>query len=171
MESNDTLALVVIQKVTQHLDAYQTYSNSGDAEKAREETLQAKTLLELINPIGNHPILQQCKLKLVEASQGQSTSSASQIEDPFPEPSHNPSHIPASSSPTELHTDAILPTSKFSDIVGNSAAKESLYENVVLPMLLPAEVKRKVFCGIRGNVGNVMLYGPPGTGKTILARA
>lgn len=50
----------------------------------------------------------------------------------------------------------------FDDIVGNDFAKQSLYENVVLPFQLPLEIRRHVLHGIRRCHGNVLLYGPPG---------
>jgi ATP-dependent 26S proteasome regulatory subunit len=53
----------------------------------------------------------------------------------------------------------------FDDVVGNSAAKQALYENVVLPLTLGEDIKARLFSGIRAGTGNVILYGPPGTGK------
>lgn len=65
-----------------------------------------------------------------------------------------------------------VPRFKFTDIVGNSFAKQILHENVVLPLTLSLEAKKKLFAGrIRRGTGSILLYGPPGTGKTLLAQA
>jgi ATP-dependent 26S proteasome regulatory subunit len=53
----------------------------------------------------------------------------------------------------------------FDDVVGNPAAKQALYENIVLPLTLGEDIKARLFSGIRAGTGNVILYGPPGTGK------
>lgn len=53
---------------------------------------------------------------------------------------------------------------KFDDIIGNYEVKQSLVENIILPMLLDDESRCKIFSGIRSGLGNVLLYGPPGTG-------
>lgn len=53
---------------------------------------------------------------------------------------------------------------KFSDVVGNTIAKTSLYESIVLRFKLDLRVHSKIFSGIRGGCGNVIIYGPPGCG-------
>jgi hypothetical protein len=76
-------------------------------------------------------------------------------------------------STTTTTTTVVAPPRKlrFDDIVGYCGAKQQLYENVVLPLTLSAEVKAQLFGGIRSGSGNVILHGPPGTGKTILCQA
>ena len=83
----------------------------------------------------------------------------------------------------------------FEEVVGNLEAKQSLYENVILPLSISEATKVRVFSGcvslkflfmhlnailldlnftktgIRAGSGNVMLYGPAGTGKTIMCQA
>jgi ATPase family associated with various cellular activities (AAA) len=75
----------------------------------------------------------------------------------------------------------LLPTQiiKFSDVVGNAAAKQSLYESVILPFSLTSpstpnitgDSRAQIFSGIRSRMGNVLLFGPPGCGKTLLVQA
>ena len=60
---------------------------------------------------------------------------------------------------------------RFSNIVGSDAAKQALYENIILPMTADTELRQKLFQGVRSGIGNVLLYGPPGNGKTLLAQA
>ena len=50
----------------------------------------------------------------------------------------------------------------FENIIGNQHAKQSLYENVILPLSFSPSLKKKVFAGIRKGTGNVLLHGPPG---------
>lgn len=58
------------------------------------------------------------------------------------------------------------PNVKFEDIAELEAAKRTLQEAVLLPLLMP-----DFFKGIRRPWKGVLLYGPPGTGKTLLAKA
>ena len=57
-------------------------------------------------------------------------------------------------------------TVTFGDVVGLEAAKRSLNEAVVLPLVAP-----QFFTGARRPWNGVLLFGPPGSGKTLLARA
>jgi len=59
----------------------------------------------------------------------------------------------------------------YEEIVGSNAAKQSLLENVILPLTLDSRVLLQLFGGVRATSGNVLLYGPPGTGKTCLVEA
>jgi len=165
MNDQDTFALVIVKKATEHIaSCFQNISN-GDQEKARESSLQAKVLLNLIDPIENHAILQLCKRNLGDVvgsvtGAGIDHRERSESSDNNPNDENVVNHISGAAN-----TDIC-----FADIVGHSAAKDALYENIVLPMLMPEELKSKVYCGIRANPGNVLLFGIPGTGKTILAR-
>ena len=58
------------------------------------------------------------------------------------------------------------PNIRFDDIAELDAAKATLKEAVLLPLLMP-----DFFRGIRRPWKGVLLYGPPGTGKTLLAKA
>ena len=55
---------------------------------------------------------------------------------------------------------------KFTDIVGYVMEKESLKENVILPILYPI-----LYQGKRAPQTNTILYGPSGTGKSYLSKA
>jgi len=58
------------------------------------------------------------------------------------------------------------PKVSFEDIAELDAAKNTLQEAVILPLLMP-----DFFKGIRRPWKGVLMYGPPGTGKTMLAKA
>ncbi len=58
------------------------------------------------------------------------------------------------------------PQVSFDDIAELKAAKSTLTETVLLPILMP-----NYFQGIKRPWKGVLLYGPPGTGKTMLAKA
>ena len=59
----------------------------------------------------------------------------------------------------------------FDDIIGNDDAKQSIFENIILPFRMPRERQLQIYSGIRQQPANILLYGPPGTGKTILVEA
>jgi SpoVK/Ycf46/Vps4 family AAA+-type ATPase len=164
-DSINAFSLVIVQKATGHIDTCVQHLTDGAHDKAKQSSLQAKVLLDLLDSMENHPILKLCSKSLssvVSAASGRN---------------QDPSEATASSTTEEYSTNPSLdvaaasPEIRFADIVGHGAAKDALYENVVLPMLMPEHLKRKVYCGIRANPGNVLLFGLPGTGKTILARA
>lgn len=195
MNERDSFALVMVQKATNYINSCMQHMSNNDHSKARESSLQAKVLLDLIDSVENHPILQQCKRHLGDVigavmdpsdtdatcstnSQDFSTHFTSLDTDTNTNSSRSQQQessvglhrsVPPTCSPTQ-HESAMEPTIRFADIVGHEAAKDALYENVVLPMLMPEHMKRQVYCGIRANLGNVLLFGVPGTGKTILAR-
>ena len=54
----------------------------------------------------------------------------------------------------------------FKDIAGNQIAKQVLWENIIMPFLLPVETAKFLFVGIRKMFGHVLLYGPPGSNYT-----
>jgi SpoVK/Ycf46/Vps4 family AAA+-type ATPase len=53
----------------------------------------------------------------------------------------------------------------WNDIAGLFAAKKSLQEAVVLPMMRP-----DIFTGLRSAPKGILLFGPPGTGKTLIGK-
>lgn len=60
-----------------------------------------------------------------------------------------------------------MPTTRFEDVGGTEALKQTLIESVIWPMRHP-----ELFAEARLSAGGgVLLYGPPGTGKTLLAKA
>ncbi len=56
---------------------------------------------------------------------------------------------------------------KYSQIIGSDDAKQTLYENIVLPLSLSTSVRQEIFRGVRSSGGNVLLFGPPGTGSIL----
>ncbi|KAL7748949.1 Katanin p60 ATPase-containing subunit A1 [Sorochytrium milnesiophthora] len=67
-----------------------------------------------------------------------------------------------------LHREIIqrAPNVHFADIAGLQAAKDLLYETIILPHIAP-----EYFQGIRRPWKGILMTGPPGTGKTLLAKA
>jgi SpoVK/Ycf46/Vps4 family AAA+-type ATPase len=78
------------------------------------------------------------------------------------------------------------PIVTFADVIGCDEAKQTLLENIILPLTLDPVLRKQIFTGynynisisninyykgIREGAGNVLLHGPPGTGKTLLAQA
>ena len=54
----------------------------------------------------------------------------------------------------------------FSSIIGSDDAKQSLFENVILPLSMSEDKRMQIFRGVRSGGGNVLLFGPPGTGMS-----
>ena len=52
---------------------------------------------------------------------------------------------------------------RFSDLVGNTIAKQSIYDGLLLPVFMPLMYPQQSRA--------ILFYGPPGTGKTMLAKA
>ena len=77
----------------------------------------------------------------------------------------------------EQETDAVTlprpeePEDGYDSIIGLHEAKQLLLESVILPQILPREIRAKILSGVRGRSSHALLYGPPGVGKTLLARA
>lgn len=58
------------------------------------------------------------------------------------------------------------PTAKWEDVVGLSAAKDTLSGSIILHALQPAFFKNRSVIGNR-----ILLFGPPGTGKSLIVKA
>ena len=58
------------------------------------------------------------------------------------------------------------PTAKWEDVVGLSAAKDTLSGSIILHALQPAFFKNRSVIGNR-----ILLFGPPGTGKSFIVKA
>ena len=68
---------------------------------------------------------------------------------------------------TDFYVDpSALAKTRWKDIAGLDQVKQSLQENVILPLVRPDLFLQ----GLR-RPQNILLYGPPGTGKTMLVRA
>lgn len=161
MNEMDAITFAVVQKSTTLLDACIESLLMGDTAKAKEFSMQAKSILDVVENLQTHPILHNYKKKLSVALE------RTNPELPSTAVADVPSDVRTISPPKSTKLNTLQPTpqvhnTKFTDIIGNTVAKESLYENIVLPMLLPPHMKNKLYSGIRSNAGNVLLFGPPG---------
>lgn len=136
-----------------------------DSSLAKENCLQSLSLLQFAANISIYyvatfdVICSSLKLLIQDISE---KASAKQV---------NASSMPPSSLSIADVTSTGIAHVSFQNIIGNIDAKQLLFENVVLPMILPVQCKVRIFRGIRGGCSNVLLYGPPGTGKTLLVQA
>ena len=150
MSKQESYVLLMMQKATHCIDASNKSSLLGEWSKACEFSAQAKLLLDILDTSDCHQIIQNLEASLLGCTPLSSAKSTldttQQLEN----------------SSTVCPNSCTLKSVNFDDVIGNQEAKESLFENVVLPMTLAKELRDQIYVGIRENIGNVLLYGPPG---------
>jgi len=154
-----------------------TMDSTSGSQWAKALSSAIKTLLILHGELSSFILLYQD-----ESSTGTGADSTPPLQASAPHPPVSPfdrhqeslgagnTHCQSQSGPGFPHANE-TPRIAFSAIIGNEAAKSSLWDNVILPFTLDSNLRSRYLTGIRSSPGNVILFGPPGCAKTLLAMA
>jgi hypothetical protein len=134
-------------------------SHHGGVSEARDFCMQALSLVDLVISMYSEHSLRKYSSHLSTCSSALSEIINFTAHDLCKQKSRDKTSELAMEKDENISVSSIeYSEASFADLVGSNSAKQSLYENIVLPLSLSEDMRQKIFQGVRSSGGNVDLH-------------